>query len=222
MRIEGPEDGPHREETDRKLEELGRRHRLGDLSAKKHERLRHEAYTDLARRLIAPHLEPGETLLLEHHWYAGHETAPVSVLRESAQAAESLFATDRRLFRWRYADKPSPDALSDPALRETLEFRRFGELSGLERRLKVRWGEALAGALIAAAAAVLWGHLQVTAPFMLGLGVLGMLHGLLWPTRAVLVTHRDPGEVSWSVGAAGKKSGREMVALLKRKLARGG
>jgi hypothetical protein len=222
MRIEGPGNAAHREEADRKLEELGRRHRLGDLSAKKYERLRHEVLVGLARGLIAPQLEPGEKILLEHHWYEGHETAPVSVLRESAQVAESLFATDRRLFRWRCADKPTPDACTDPAFRETLEAKRFEALSGLERRLRVRWGEALAGTLMTAAAAVFWSHLQVTAPFMLGLGVLAFLHGLLWPTRTVTVTSRAYGEPGWSIGTPRRKSGRELVAFLERKLAPGG
>lgn len=222
MRIEGPQDGAHREEADRKLDELGRRHRLGDLSAKRYERLRHEVLVSLARGLIAPHLEPGETILLEHHWYEGHETAPASVLRESAQVAASLFATDRRLFRWRCADRASPDALPDPAFEETLEARGFDSLAGLERRLRVRWGETLAGALIAAAAAAFWGHLQVTAPFMLGFGVLALLHGLLWPTRTVAVTSRAPGEAGWGIGAPRRKSGRDLVAFLERKLAPGG
>ena len=222
MRSEGPGSAERREEADRKLGELGRRHRLGDLSAKRYERLRHEVLVALARDLIAPHLEPGETILFEHHWYEGHETAPVSVLRESAQVAESLFATDRRLIRWRCADRPSPDALSDPAFEETLEARTFEALSGLERRLRVRWGEALAGALVATAAAVFWGHLQVTAPFMLGLGVLALLHGLFWPTRTVAVSSRAPGEAAWGIGAPRRKSGRDLVAFLERKLAPGG
>lgn len=222
MRIEGAETGALREETERTLLELDRRHRLGDLSVKKHERLRHEVQATLARRLIAPHLGAGETILLEHHWYAGHDSPPVSLLRETAQAAVSLFATDRRLFRRRYADRPSPRAPSDPSLPEALEFLRFEEFSGLERRLRVRWGEALAGALIAAAAAVFWGHLQVTAPFMLGLGVFAALHGLCWPTRTVAVVPRAPGEAEWDIGAPRRKSGRELVAFLERKLAPGG
>jgi hypothetical protein len=219
MKIEASSAQAARAEAEGKLEEIDKRQRLGDIGPKKYARMRHEVLSRLGHRLIEAHLEGDEAVLAEHHFVEGHEAIPENVLRETAEIVVSLYATDRRLFRWRYQDKPSWKAGPVDNFAESLEWRFFFELHGIERRFQIRWSETAAGAVIAVVALLAWRHLEVTAPFLLGCGLLGFLHGLCWPTKRVVVASSISGEPGWEIGASGRGSGRELVKLINMKTA---
>jgi hypothetical protein len=165
----------------------------------------------LGRAKFGPRLEPNEAVVAEHHWVEGHHRIPDSVLKETAQIAGSLYATDRRLFLWRFQDQSVPGAALIEGAEETLEERRYSNVESLTPGRKWRWGEVMAGAVIAIVALVLAGHLRMTAYFLAGIGLFAILHGLCFPTRWVAVISRAPGEEPWAVWAARTKSGRALL-----------
>ena len=185
----------------------------GDLPAKRYARARQALLAELGRAKIAPLLDPGEEVRSEHHWTRGLAALPQSPLKDEAQVAESLYATDRRLFLWCFEDKPNPRSAPLEGFLESLEGLPIAQIEAVKRRLEFRWGEALAGAAIAAVALLGWSHLAVTGWALLALGGAAALHALLWPTRRVTVEARG-GEVRWEILAAGKRSGRDLLAHL--------
>ncbi|MEW5765207.1 MAG: hypothetical protein ACOYXN_01770 [Acidobacteriota bacterium] len=216
MRIDLPAGDPAVQGWRRRLEALDRGLRTGDVPAKKYPRLRQEALAELGKALIAPHLEPGEGWTGEHHWVHGHLNLPLSALKETALRAESLYLTDRRLFRWRFQDRTVPEAGELGDWEEILEARRLSEIAGVRRRYAWRWGEAIAGAVILGLALLLWDHLQITGWALALLGAAAVVHALAIPTRWAEIVPRNPREPAWPVQAAGKKSGRRLLALLPR------
>lgn len=216
MKIDLPSGDPAVQGWRRRLDALDLGLRTGDVPAKKYPRLRQEALAELGKALIAPHLEPGEQWAGEHHWVLGHLNLPLSALKETALRAESLYLTDRRLFRWRFQDRTVPEAGGLDDWEETLEVRRLSELAGVRRRYAWRWGEAAAGAAILGLALLLWDHLQITGWALALLGAAAAVHGLAIPSRWAEIVPRNPREPGWPVRAAGKKSGRRLLALLPR------
>jgi hypothetical protein len=81
---------------------------------------------------------------------------------------------------------------------------------------QVRWGEAAAGVVICAVALLGRAWLAITAPLLLALGVAGIAHALLLPTRwAVVVLHEARGGDEFRIHALGRKSGRALVRALR-------
>ena len=196
---------------DAKLAALAERLKVGDVTPKRYAKARQDLLARLGRAKLAPRLEANETVLVEHHWVEGHSKIPDSVLKETAQIAGSLYATDRRLFLWRFQDRGVPGAALLEGAEETLDERWYRDVESLGPGRQWRWGEVAAGAVIAAVALLLAGHLRMTTYFLLGIGLFGVLHGLLFPTRWVAVASRTPGEAPWAVWAARTKSGRELL-----------
>ena len=217
MRIELPETQPEVEALRDKLASLARRFELGDVTPKRYARGRQDLLACLGRAKIATVREAGETILAEHHWVEGHARIPDSVLRETAQVAGSLYATDRRLFRWRFQDQSAPSAALVDGVEETFEDRWYKDVASMDVRRLYRWGEALAGAGIGAAALLLGRHLGLTGYVLAGVGLFGILHALLMPTRWIAVTSRREGEEPWAVYAARTKSGRALLEEVERR-----
>jgi hypothetical protein len=190
----------------------------GDLSARRYGKARQTLLAQLGRAKIAPLLEPGEEVLREHHWTRGLEEVPVSPLKDQARVAESLYATDRRLFLWRFEDKPDPRAAALEGFEESLQALPIAQIEAVRRRLEFRWGEALAGAAIAAVSLLGWRHLAVTGWALLALGSAAVLHALLRPGRRVTV-EAGGGDVRWEVLAPARKSGRDLLGFLDEKRA---
>ena len=76
------------------------------------------------------------------------------------------------------------------------------------------------GAAIAGFAVLCYSYLSISGPFLVGLGILGMLHGLLLPTRWVHVKTLDPESEPILIYALRKKSARGMVKFLREKMRR--
>jgi hypothetical protein len=211
MTNDSPCDAGRRVDEEEVLAALAARFSLGDLSPKRYARLRQQALAAVGRRKIVPLLTPGETILAEHHWVEGHARLPDAPFAETGQAAGSLYATDRRLFRWRFHDCPSPSTSPPPDFEETLEFRWYAEIAGVERRRSFRWGEAVTGLAIALIAGVLSARLGVTGPLLLAVGVFGVVHAMMVPTRYVTVLF-DGTDDGWPVWAAATRSGRAVLS----------
>ena len=219
MTNESPRDDGRRVDEEPVLSALAERFALGDLNPKRYARLRQQALAALGRRKIAPLLTPGEAFLAEHHWVEGHTRLPDAPFAETGQTAGSLYVTDRRLFRWRFHDCPSPSASPPPDVEETLEFRWYAEISGVERRRSFRWGEAITGLIIAVLAGFLSARLGVTGPLLLAVGVFGVVHAMMMPTRCVTVVF-DGNDDGWPVWAAATESGRAVLGEVSGRVAR--
>jgi hypothetical protein len=197
-----------------RLAALDRGLRTGDVPARKYPRLRQEALAELGRALIAPHLEPGERILAEHHAELGHLSLPLSPFRETAQAAVSYYLTDRRLFRWCFQDRKVPEAEPLEGWEERLEALSRESVAAVRNRFQWRWSEAGTGLAVAALALLLRSHLRVTFWALLALGALAVLHALVIPARKVEIVPRNPAEASWTLWAPGRRSGRHLLGLL--------
>lgn len=214
-----PPDDVRRVDEEPALSALAARFALGDLNPKRYARLRQQALAALGRRKIAPLLAPGETFLAEHHWVEGHTRLPDAAFAETGQTAGSLYATDRRLFCWRFHDCPSPSASPPPDIEETLEFRWYAEIAGVERCRSFRWGEAVTGLIIAMLAGFLSTRLGVTGPLLLAVGVFGVVHAMMVPTRYVTVVFNG-SDAGWPVWAAATESGRAVLREVSGRAAR--
>jgi len=219
MTSNSPRDGVRRVDEEPVLSALAERFALGDLNPKRYARLRQQALAALGRRKIAPLLTPGEAFLAEHHWVEGHTRLPDAPFAETGQTAGSLYATDRRLFRWRFHDCPSPSVSPPPEIEETLGFRWYAEIVGVERRRSFRWGEAITGLTIAIVAGLLFARLGVTGPLLLAVGVFGVAHAMMVPTRYATVVF-DGDDDGWPVWAAATESGRAVLGEVSRRVAR--
>lgn len=211
MRIDPPDPCREADQLETKLAALADKLKVGDVTPKRYARARQDLLARLGRAKIAPRLDPNEAVIAEHHWVEGHPRIPDSVLKETAQIAGSLYATDRRLFLWRFQDQAVPGAALLDGAEETLEDRWYRDVESLAPGRSWRWGEVMAGALIAIVALVLAGHLRMTAYFLFGIGLFGVLHGLLFPTRWVAVISRAQAGEPWAVWAARTKSGRALL-----------
>jgi hypothetical protein len=85
---------------------------------------------------------------------------------------------------------------------------------------QIRIEEMGMGAAIAGLAALFYSSLSISGPFLVGLGILGVLHGLLLPTRWVQVETIDPESEPILIHALRKKSARRMVKFLREKMRR--
>jgi hypothetical protein len=143
---------------------------------------------------------------------------PDAPFSETDQTAGSLYATDRRLFRCWFHDGGSPSASPPGDVKETIESLWYTEIAGMERRSSFRRGEAIAGLAIAAAAGRMYARLGVTAPMLLAVGVFGILHAVVVPTRYVTAVV-DGADTGWPVWAARTKGGQAVLGEVVKRLA---
>jgi hypothetical protein len=171
----------------REIEGLYPKRARGDLTEKVFQRDLCERTVDLYRELIRGRLAGEEAIHAEHHVVKAHMKVAQSVLRESDQEAISLFATDRRLFHLKSFLMPDRPPTADEKDNTAVTEVPYERIETLKLRRQIRLGEMGVGAGMCCFALLFSSWLSVTGPFMVGLGLLGMLHSLVLPTRWVEV-----------------------------------
>ena len=175
---------------------------------------------DLYRALVRDRMADGERIELEHHTILSHLKLTKSVMREPEQFATSLFATDRRLFRVRATviiTKPPTGDKRDQTVVDALSYKR---MASLKVHHQIRWGEAGVGAGFAGIGVVFAPWLDITGPFVIGFGVLGILHAFIIPTRWVEVVPANPipDMDPMNINVLRKKSAKALRRFLQEKL----
>ncbi|MBI4620872.1 MAG: hypothetical protein HY739_12070 [Desulfobacterales bacterium] len=203
-----------------RIRELYPKRVIGDLTEKAFQHELTERTLDLYRALIRMRTTEGEVIVREHHVVRAHFRLTQSVLREPEQEAVSIFATDRRLFYLKSVLVPNRPPSADEGDNFSIEEVSFDRIESVHVRRQVRVGEMGVGGAMVVFAVLFYPYLSVTGPFMIGLGILGMLHGLLLPTRWVEVKTIDPASDPIMVYALRKKSGRGVVRFLREKTRR--
>jgi hypothetical protein len=201
---------------------LYEKRKIGDLTEKKFQAQLAEKTVDLYRALVRDRMADGEKIELEHHTILSHLKLTKSVLREPEQFATSLFATDRRLFRVRSTvilTKPPTGDKRDETEVDALSYKR---MASLKVHREIRWGEAGVGAGFAAIGVGLAPWLDITGPFVIGFGVLGILHAFIIPTRWMEVVPENPipDMDPMNINVLRKKSAKALMRFLKEKLKR--
>ncbi len=199
------------------IQDLHRRHERGDIPSRPFEQAVAERSLDLYRVVVRARLEEGESVLAEHHVVHSHLRLSQSILKEADQQAVSLFGTDRRLFRIQSVLSPGRPVTCDSCDETVLDEVSYSSITGIRGQREIRIGEIVAGVTIGMFAWAFRSWLDVTGVFLLGLGVLGILHALLFPTRWMEVkrlgaTHSEPIKIH----AVRKKSARILLRLLRR------
>jgi hypothetical protein len=205
-------------EVDRLRQEI---HKL--LAARGEERIREKTFqarfdeccVDLYRAVLRARLDAEEPILAEHHVVRSHLRPHHSILRDHAQEAICLFLTDRRLLCLRAVFVPDRPVTADQEDGTVVIEALLGDIQSVRRRRQVRAGEAVAGAVICAAAFLFHPWLLVTGTFLAILGALGILHGLLLPTAWLEVEAGGAtSEGPIPIYATRKRSARRLVELL--------
>jgi hypothetical protein len=204
----------------KKIQELYTRHAGGDLPTKPFRRALTEYSYRLYRAVAQEQLKPGESILHEHHIMQAHMWWSQSFLKDPDQELVSLFLTDRRLIRIRSMMTPGRPISCDAGDQTTVDSLYFDRIQGLHVHRQIRTGEVIVGVVMAGFASVLYAWLEVTGPVLMVLGGLGVLHGLLWPTRWVEVQSRvdNPNAGPMNIYATRRKSGRKLIRMLREKI----
>jgi hypothetical protein len=200
------------------LEILHKRER-GDLNERSFQRAFTERTVDLFKVIVSQRLAQNEAILQEHHVIRSHFKVTQPVIKEPEQLATSLFATDRRLIRLRCMIQPNAPVRCDETDRTMIDKVPYDRIESLKMRRQVRSGEIGVGLTIAALAFIFQSMLQITGVFMVGLGLLGALHGALLPTRwieVITIAPENPDDPIL-IHALRKKSARQLRRLLREK-----
>lgn len=203
-----------------KIRQLYPRRAKGDITEKAFQRELAERTVDLYRALIKKKIARGESILKEHHVVRAHFRLTQSVLREPEQEAISIFAMDRRLFRLKSTlipDQPPTVDNQDKTVVDEIPFNRIMFFHVCRQR---RLGEIGVGVAMGAIAVLFSPWLSITGPFLIVLGAVGIMHGLLMPTRWVEVKTLDPTPTLAPIiiYALRKKSARNLVRFLKERV----
>jgi xanthosine utilization system XapX-like protein len=204
------------DELRQKLRELWERRAAGEVPARAFERRSAETGVALARAVASERLASDERILAEHHVVHSHFKLTGSVLQEPAQVAVSFFATNHRLLRLQATVLPGRPLTCDQSDGTGVDEMAYTRMSGIATRRQVRWGEAGAGLLCLVVAFLLRGALAVTGPMLALLGLVGMLHALLLPTRWVEIAAREGcAQAPFAIHAVRRKSGRGLLAVVR-------
>jgi hypothetical protein len=192
----------------------------GDLKEKDFQREVTEKTVELYRAVITQKLAEGETIECEHHTIWTHFRLMQSILRETAQQAVSLFFTNRRFLRLQSTIIPDQPPTANSRDNTVIDEVSLDRIRNLKKRIQFRWGEVLLGALFCGIAYIFHDWLAITGPVVFVLGFLGILHGLVLPTRWIEVRTMDilPANEPMLIYALRKKSAKELVRRLQEKL----
>lgn len=216
MTTAGSDSGALRE----KVQELFARHAAKDLPERPFRRALAEFSYKLYNAVAREQLKPGETILQEHHVIQSHMWLARSILSDPDQEIFSFYLTDRRLIRIRSVQVPGRPISCDERDQTKVESLFLDRIEGLRVRRQIRTGEVAVGAVIAAVGFLFGPLLEVTGPVLMGVGILGALHGLLLPSRLVEVQTRVKGSTApMIIYASRRKSGRKLVRMLRERLA---
>ncbi|MEW6530002.1 MAG: hypothetical protein AB1473_04135 [Thermodesulfobacteriota bacterium] len=209
-------------ELRKNIAELYPKRDVGDLRERDFQAEVAQRTVALYRAVVGRKLAEGETIECEHHTIWTHFRLMQSILREPAQQAISLFLTDRRLFRVQSTIMPDKPPTADSRDKTSVDAISLDRIQGLKKKFQFRSGEVLLGAAFCAIAVLSYEWLQLTGPILLLLGLLGVLHGLLLPTRWIEIQTKS----NWGstepifIYALRKKSAKEFVRSLEEKLRR--
>jgi hypothetical protein len=194
----------------------------GDIPKRKFERLQAEKSVDLYRAIVGAQLPEDEAIVAEHHVVRAHMKLNESVLKEPEQAAISLFLTDRRLLRLRSVVEAEQAIRGDASDRTVIDEVQIRHVIDVRLKKELRLGEAIAGAIICIIAFLFRSWLLVTGTLLVVLGALGILHGLLMPTRWIeLDIHGGFSSEDDIMRVYGlrKKSARKLMKALRERMA---
>jgi CheY-like chemotaxis protein len=199
------------------LDDLGRlraRRDRGDVNEKAFGAALAERVVGFARDAARARLAAGEAIVAEHHAVHGHLRLARSVLDIPDEESVSLLLSERRLVRVRLTLTADgrPPASGAPA---ELDEIPLALVRGLRVRRQIRVAEVGAGVCIVAVALALGPLLLITGKLLVGLGVLGVLHGLLLPTRTITITTAVALEPPLQVTRPRRRSARRLLARLR-------
>lgn len=192
----------------------------GDLTEKAFQRTSSERTVELYRRLLQVRMAKDEAIRFEHHVVQAHMRLSQSVLRESEQEAVSLFVTDKRIFRVMSSLSPDRPPTADERDGTRVDEVSYRRIQALKLRRQVRLGEMGVGAGMCCVALLFSSWLSITGPLLIILGILGVLHGLVLPTRWIEVVATDPEPASGPIliYALRKKSARRLLKYVREKI----
>jgi hypothetical protein len=192
----------------------------GDLTEKDFQREVAEQTVELYRAVIIEKLAEGEIVECEHHTIWTHFRLMQSILREPAQQAISLFLTNRKLYRLQSTVMPDQPPTADSRDNTSVDSSSLDRIHSLKKRFQIRVGEMLLGAGFCVVAVLFHDWLSITGPVLIVLGILGILHALILPTRWIEVRTVDvlPANEPILIYAIRKKSAKELVRRLREKL----
>jgi hypothetical protein len=192
---------------------------VGDVTEKVFQHEIADKTVDLYRAVIARKLAEGEDLIAEHHTITSHFRMTQSVLREPEQHAISLFMTDRRLLRLRSTVFPGRPPTADARDGTVIDELGFDRITGLKYRRQYRLGESGVGAAMCCIAVLFYEFLALTAPVLIVLGTLGIIHSILLPTRWVEIRTADYSGSSdpFIMYTVKKRSARRLIGLLRER-----
>lgn len=203
------------------LRDLGERRQRGDIPDRRFQRRSMDLSVALARAEARSALPEDEPILAEHHIVHSHFKLTESLLKEPEQATVSLFATAERLVRVRGKLALGAQGLGPDLTTTWIDSVGYAAIRRLDRRAEWRWGEVGTGLVIVLLALLLRGLLTVTGPVLVLLGLAGMAHGLLMPTRWIEIATEVEVEPHLVIHGAWRKSGRRLVGVLRRGLRTG-
>lgn len=186
-------------------------HARGDIKEKPFQRLLAQRTMDLYRALVEGALAPGEKILKEHHVIEAHMKLTQSVLREPEQTATSLFLTQRRILRVRSRITPGRAITADHRDSTVLDELPLAKIESLRSKYQIRPGEIAVGMVMVSIGLIFWQWLEVKSVILLGLGILGALHGLLIPTRWVEIKSKIHLEEPFRILAPRKRAQRSSL-----------
>jgi hypothetical protein len=203
-----------------KIAQLYPKRDIGDLTEKVFQQRLAEQTVALYRAVIKRQMAEGETIECEHHSIWTHFRLMQSILREPAQQAISLFLTDKRLFRIQSTLMPDKPPTADKRDNTIIDQISLDRIRAVKKRYQIRTGEILLGAIFCALSYLFFDLLSITGPILFGFGVLGMLHGLILPTKWIEVQTVESVQTTdpFLIYALRKKSAKELVRRLKEKL----
>jgi hypothetical protein len=204
-----------------KIQQLYARHAVKDLPERPFRRALTEYTYRLYTAVAREQLKPGESIRHEHHVIRSHMWWSQSFLKDPNQEMISLYLTERRLIRLRSIMVPGRPISCDEGDQTTVDSLFFDRIDELAIHREVRWGEAAVGLVITVVGLLFYEWLDVTGPVLSIVGILGTLHGLLWPSRWVELTSRvaNPTAGAMIIYASRRKSGRRLVRMLRERLA---
>jgi len=204
------------------LKELYSKHTVGDVSERVFQGEVAELTVALYRAVIQRSLEADERILAEHHTISSHFRLTQSILREPEQNATSLFLTDRRLLRLRSKVMPGQPPTADCRDETVVDGIPLDHINGLFPERQFRMGEALVGAAVFLFAVFFFPWLAITGPVLIGLGILGILHSILLPTRWFEARSAGGSSVHdpITIFSPGKKSARVLARSIKERINR--
>jgi hypothetical protein len=196
------------------IRQLHLRRARGDIRERTFQQAVGQRTMELYRARIKGRLGPGEPIVEEHHVIQAHMRLTESVLKEPEQGTVSLFLTDRRILRLRSTIAPDRPITCDHRDGTRIDEIPLDRIRDLKVHRQVRPGEAWVGLALATMALLFYSWLSITGPVLLALGVLGVLHGLLLPTRRIEI-RTDSKEDPFFVHAPRKKSAKRLLAVLR-------